>query len=240
MNSVWFTDNRDPVACAAAAYLAGRSWRVALNDLGGKAVLGSEKTLVDLTDLHAIRAALEVFGGTLAGVVHSAPPPVHTGVENADENQWQAAFSDGALASLLVTQAAGERLTALGRGAILHLGSIHAEKPMGNGFLFSMGCAATQMLCKEAALDYGTKGVHCVYIQRGVMAHDTANKSRVSNQYCGIPHRYPKGRIPGPDSLNGLIAFLLTPEASPLNGADLMADEGYVMYYGSHAEGKHG
>jgi len=236
MKLVWFTDNRDPVACAAAGYLAGRGWRVALNDLGGENMPGCEGTRVDLADAGAVNAAVKAFADALRGVVHSAPPPLRASVEKADDGLWGSAFEGGALSSMLVTAAAGEHLAAMGRGAILYLGSMHAEKPMGHGFLHTIGCAATQMLCREAALDYGAKGVHCVYIQRGVMAHDMANRSAVSNQYIGAAFRYPRRRMPGPDSLCGLIEFLLSQAAAPLNGADLRADEGYTMYYGNQIE----
>ena len=38
--------------------------------------------------------------------------------------------------------------------------------------------------------------------------------------------------IPAADQLNDLVAFLLTPAASPLAGSDLRADGGMTMYYG--------
>jgi len=237
MKLVWFTDNRDPVARAAAAYLTERNWRVALNDLGGETPPGCEGTQVDLTDAEAIHETVGTFGDALWGVVHSAPPPVHASIESADDELWAKAFESGPLAATLVTAAAGAHLAGLERGAILYLGSIHAEKPMGHGFLYTIGCSATQMLCREAALDYGAKNVHCIYLQRGVMAHDMANRSAVSNLYTGAASRYPQRRIPDPGSLNKLIEFLLGDGAAPLNGSDLRADEGYAMYYGNQKEG---
>ena len=213
---------------------------MALNDLGGEHEPGCEGTRVDLTDADAVRAAMKAFGDVLWGVVHPAPPPLHASIEAADDSLWRDALDAGALSSILVTAAAGEHLAAAGRGAMIYLGSIHAEKPMGHGFLHTMGCAATQMLCREAALDYGARGVHCVYIQRGVMEHDMANRNGVSNVYSGVAMRYPQRRAPGPGSLCGLIEFLLTSAAAPLNGADLRADEGYAMYYGNQAEGYRG
>ena len=38
-----------------------------------------------------------------------------------------------------------------------------------------------------------------------------------------------------PKSLNPLLAYLLSPEAAPLNGSDLRADGGMTMYYGQRA-----
>ena len=38
--------------------------------------------------------------------------------------------------------------------------------------------------------------------------------------------------MPERGSLNGLLAFLLTPDAAPLAGSDLRADGGLTMYDG--------
>ena len=102
--------------------------------------------------------------------------------------------------------------------------------------MYSMGCAATRMLCREAALDYAAKGVCCVCVMRGLMAHDMANKNSLTNFYSGVVERYPAKRVPEPESLCGLLEFLLSDSAKPLNGADIRADEGLVMFYGDQAE----
>ena len=236
MKLVWITDNREPVACAAARHLLECGWRVALNDLGGESVEGCERAAVDLSDLAAVQACVEQFGDAFYGVIHPAPPPLHASIEDASDSEWAQALDSGALSAALVTRASGERLAALGRGNIVYLNNIHAEKPMGHGFLHSMGCAATRMLCREAALDYAAKGVCCVFVMRGLMAHDMANKNSLTNFYSGVAERYAKKRVPEPESLCGLLEFLLSDGAKPLNGADIRADEGLVMFYGDPAE----
>ena len=46
---------------------------------------------------------------------------------------------------------------ALRGGSLVFLGDLHAEKPTGCAFLHSLGCAAVQMLCREAViLEHGT------------------------------------------------------------------------------------
>jgi len=237
MKLVWFTDDRDPAAVAAAKYLMGKNWRVALNERGGTGVDGCERTSVDLCDAASLKAAMASFGDALRGVVHPAPPAIRASIEGADDSLWRRAFEEGALSAILTVAAAGEHMAAYERGAIIALSSIHAEKPMGHGFLYSMGCAATQMLMRDAALDYGAKGINCFFVQRGIMEHDVQNAGDIGNLYSGAAFRYPKKRMPEPESLSGLIEFLLSGAAAALNGADLRADEGMVMYYGNQLEG---
>ena len=114
---------------------------------------------------------------------------------------------------------------------MIYLNSIHAEKPVGNGALFSMTCAATQMLAKEANQEYAQFGVNVYFIQKGITDNDPDSKSPVSAVYYGVDLRYPAREMPEKGYLNELIAFLLTPGAAPLSGADLRADGGMVMYY---------
>ena len=99
---------------------------------------------------------------------------------------------------------------------LIYLGSVHAEKPMGYGTLFSAGCGAVQMLNREVNQDYGTSGVRSYYVQRGPMTGDPDLRNDLTNFFCGTEKRYPERRVPEDDSLNPLLAFLLTPAAAPL------------------------
>jgi hypothetical protein len=93
------------------------------------------------------------------------------------------------------------------------------------------------MLCREAALDFGAKGVYAYYVQRGIQSDDLCHGNNLTNIYHATELRYPQKQLPGPDQLNGLLAFLLTDGAAPLNGADLRADSGLTLFYGHRREG---
>lgn len=164
------------------------------------------------------------------------PTSYHIGasIEDTTDEQWEQAFDSGALISMLMTRAAGEHFKAKGNGGvIIYFGSIHTEKPTGGDFLFSIQCSATQMICREAAMAYGKYNVNSFYIQRGLIEHDIDSVGKISNIYSATELRYPKLRMLDADSLNGLVGFLLTDEASPLSGSDIKADEGLTMYYGN-------
>ena len=181
-------------------------------------------------------ASLEAFAGPLAptlyAVLHPAPPITQCGFEEVTEEQFARARDEGPLAAWCVAKVLGGILREKGTGIMIFLGSIHAEKPVGRGFLYSAGCGAVQMLQREFNQDYGTCGVRSYYIQRGVFRGDPDAKSDVSEFYFGQDLRMPERKLPEQGSLNGLIRFLLTPEAAILSGSDLRADGGLVMYYG--------
>jgi hypothetical protein len=66
------------------------------------------------------------------------------------------------------------------------------------------------------------------------------NQNDISNVYSATQKRYPRGRLPEADSLNSLLAFLLTEGAGVLNGSDVKADEGLTLFFGHQKEATEG
>ncbi len=186
---------------------------------------------VCLWDEQALGAFAAPYASSLCGVVHPAPERILGSVESVSEAQWDRAANEGPLAAWCVTKVFCGLMKENGGGSMIYLNSIHAEKPVGNGALFSMGCAAAQMLSREANQDYAQFNVRTFFIQKGITRTDPDSKSPVSAVYFGTDLRYPQREMPKEGYLNGLIAFLLTPQAAPLSGADLRADGGMTMFY---------
>lgn len=221
MNSVWITDLRTCEMQEAREYLAGQNWQV----------LVSPEELC-LWDEDAVGAFLAPYGETLCGVIHPAPPAFQSPLEKTDEEKAARARDEGVMAAWCVTKTAGAILRKKGSGSIIYVSSIHAEKPMGYGTLFSAGCGAVQMLNREVSQDYGTAGIRSFFVQRGPSETDPDLKSDLTDLYYGTHLRYPDRRYPEPGNLNGLLSFLLTPAAAALKGSDLRADGGMTLYYG--------
>ena len=221
MKTVVITDLRTQEARDAAAYLAEQGYEVR-----------SVPQDVPLWDEAALSAFALPLRDTLAGVIHPAPPLFLSSLLETSEEAFARARDEGPLSAWCVAKVFGTLFRDRGEGCLIFLSSIHAEKPVGHGFLFSTGCAAVQMLAREVNQDYGTAGVRSYFIQRGPTASDPDAKTPLSTLYCGVPLRYPARRMPDQGALNPLLACLLTPGAAPLAGSDLRADGGMTMYYG--------
>jgi len=208
---VYFSDMADIVSAEVAGHIEAAGYTPFSGDIGA------------------------VDGDNLAGAILANPPVggMRGTIEGTGDGLWAEARDMFAAPMLEITQAAGEILSRNKRGSIIYLNSIHAEKPVGGGFLYTMGCAAVQALCREAALIYGSFGVGCYNIMRGIVAGEAGY---FASNYSPIHHnselRFPQERLPPADSLNELCAFLLGGGAYILNGADLHADEGFALYYG--------
>ena len=218
--TVIVTDMRSPEAREAAAYLTDNEYEVIF-----------VPREISLCDGETLRNFAEAHAEHLWGVIHPAPGMILGGIEEVTEEDWNRASQEGALASMSVTRVFGKVMQKNGYGSLIYLNSIHAEKPVGKGMLFSMSCAATQMICREAAQYYGQDGLRFFFVQRGITATDPDARSDVSQVYFAPDLRRADRKMPTEGDLNGLIAFLLTPEAACLNGSDLRADGGMTLYY---------
>ena len=204
----------------ARAYLETQGWRVLC-----------VPEAINLWDEAALTAYAEPLGERLAGVIHPAPKPILGSIESVSEADFDRAANEGPMAAWCVTKVFCGLMARNGGGSILYLNSIHAEKPVGFGALFSTGCGAVQMLSREVAQDYGAFNVRSYFIQKGISETDPDGKSPVSDLYYGVDLRYSERRMPEKGCLNELIAFLLTPGATALSGSDLRADGGLTLYY---------
>ena len=218
--TVIFTDVRMAEAAQARAHLDGLGYRTV-----------TVPKDVCLWVENALRSFAAPWQDSLLGVIHPAPDRILGSIEDVSEEDWDRASNEGAIAAWCVTKVFCGLMKDNGGGSMIYLNSIHAEKPVGRGALFSMGCGAVQMLAREACQDYGQFNVNVYFIQKGVTAADPDSRSPVSAVYYGTDLRYPKREIPEEGHLNGLIAFLLTPEAAPLTGSDLRSDGGMTLYY---------
>lgn len=229
MNKYIFFNNREDIVSAEVAeYIKTIGYTPVFRD-----------PCVDMTSAQSFGEFLSPYKNELIGAILANPPIIYGEIETADDEMWNSA-RDGFAASMLnATQILGKILAGNylcggnNGGSIIYLNSIHADKPLGNGFLYTLGCAAVQMLCREAALAYGIHNVGCFNVMRGVVEGE---ESYYTSEYSSLYHngelRFPKEKMPSAKSLNELCAYLLGGGAYILNGSDLHADEGFRLYYG--------
>ncbi len=219
---VVITDLRTEEAKSAASYLSGLGYTIV-----------SPPDSVRLWKEEEITAFAAPLKENLYAVIHPAPPLFKGGIMEVTEEDWERMSNEGAIAAFMVTKAFCTIFREKKSGIMIYLNSIHAEKPMGKGILYSMNCGAVDMLSREAAQDYSESGVNVFFIERGITQSDDG-KSDASALYYGTDMRYPRRETPKADYLNGLIAFLLTDAAYPLTGQPILCDAGMTGFYNQH------
>ena len=181
----------------------------------------------------AFAAFIKPYKDNFHGAIFTNPPIIRSEIETATDEMWVLAREGFVVSMLNMAQVICDIFADKNFGRIIYLNSIHAEKPLGEGFLYTMGCAAAQSLSRETALVYGDKNVASFCVMRGIVEGEEGYfASEYSSIYHNSQYRFPKERIPKADSLNEFCAFLLGDGSYILNGAEIRADEGFVMFQG--------
>jgi meso-butanediol dehydrogenase / (S,S)-butanediol dehydrogenase / diacetyl reductase len=128
---------------------------------------------------------------------------------------WQGAFAmlRGALAMMVDA----------GGGAIVNTVSISALKALRHGGAYSTSKAALAMLTRQAAVEYAGRNIRVNGIMPGVTATpilDEVPRETMAAIIAGIPQR----RLARPDEIAAAALFLVSDEASYVNGALLNVD----------------
>ena len=198
---------------------------------GDPAIVGR----VDPCDGERIGELLDRAGrqwGAVDALVHNRSLVKPASVETSGESSFRELLDMNAKSAFAAARAAGARMAARGAGAILFIGSIHAEKPTGSSFAYSAAMGAVQMLSREASLALGRHGIRVNHIQLGpVLGDDERFRSGISTLYEDYRYKVPGTELVTYDDLARLVIFLAGDEAKAINGADIRLDGGFLNHY---------
>ncbi len=213
----------------AARALAAKGYRLALlarsdgvhhlaRELGGIAVQGSVAEAADLEKLVAL--AQEKFGRIDAVVNNTGHPPTGD-ILSLTDDQWHAGLDMIVLNVIRVARLVTPVMLAGGRGgAFVNISTIGVRQP-------------DPRFPVSAVLRSGLAGFAKLYAERYA-----AQGLRMNNLLPGRIDSYPQpsekiaeipaGRLGGVAEIAGVAAFLLSDEASYVNGQDLVVDGGLI------------
>ena len=192
--------------------------------------------LVTDSDLLSRKAMDDVFRkilnkfGKIDVLIHNHNHVIRKSIEECDEETFRKEMEWNAKTAFFCTQAAGRYMKEGGR--ILYLSSIHDEKPTGCAFPYSLSKGAVKMLCREAAVVLGRKGIRSNLIELGSgREDDRIFGSDLSNLYQRYESKIPIGRFVSYQDITNLVLFLCSEESAALNGADIRMDGGLLLNY---------
>lgn len=245
----FISDGAAAGARAIAERLVSHGMRVMLNlgpdqdEEGAKTAFGKdlwESVLWSRGDLsqgasagRVLSQTIEQFG-TVDVLIHNSQWIVATSLEHADCRTYQDSMAVNVKSAFFLTQAFARQPT-LEDSRIIYVSSIHAEKPTGSSFVYSVGKGALGMLAREAALDLGRRGASVNVIEMGpVEGDDQRFASEISDLYQYYRYKVPSTVLGTFEDLAHLIWFLSLPESRFINGSTIRLDGGFSLHYMNH------
>ncbi|WP_290685125.1 MULTISPECIES: SDR family NAD(P)-dependent oxidoreductase [unclassified Haematobacter] len=222
---------------AMVSAFAGQGARVVLLDIDRAAAesavaeLGGVLALAcDMGDPEAVAGAARQVERELGGadvLVNNAAILRPGALEHLPVADWEAMLRINLTGYLLAAQEFGRAMLQRGEGALVHVASIAGTQPQPQSGAYSPSKAATLMLSRQLAQEWGPRGVRSNTVSPGLVM---TPMSAAFYADAGVKSRreemVPLRRIAGPEDMADVALFLASRRASYVSGQDIVVDGG--------------
>ncbi|MDQ0392781.1 GolD/DthD family dehydrogenase [Labrys monachus] len=208
--------DRDPVVVAAAGSLGEGHVGIEVDVTRD----GAPKRTVD--DIAARFGAIDILVNN-AGVARLAP------AEEATREDWDVTMAINVTAPFLFSQAAGAHMLQRGSGRIINLASQAAAVALQSHVAYCTSKAAIVGMTKVLALEWGPRGITVNAISPTVVETELGRKAWAGEVGEAMKKLIPTRRFAQPEEIALAAAYLASPAAAMINGADLAIDGGYTI-----------
>ena len=233
------TGGAQGIGLAIAGRCVADGARVAVWDLRAEAVdaavaaLGAEAAfgcVVDVSSMGSVQAAMEAtlaHFGRLDGLVNNAGIVADAQLRKMSEAQWDSVIDVNLKGVFNCGRAAVEALIESG-GAIVNISSIVGLSGNFGQTNYAAAKAGVLGMTRTWARELGRKGVRCNAVCPGFVATAIV-KDIPQHLIDDMVKAVPQGRMGRPEEIASCVAFLLSADASYVNGATLEVSGGLTL-----------
>jgi NAD(P)-dependent dehydrogenase (short-subunit alcohol dehydrogenase family) len=180
---------------------------------------------------HELAADTAAAAGTLRAWVNNAGIDWTSGAHEVDAEHIDRGLRVLLNGPMYGTAVAVRRMLPLGGGAIVNVASIQGVAAFPRYYVYGVAKAGVAQIARNVCIDYAAHGIRCNSVLPGTIATPMLDALLSSD----VPREEalriegaiaPMGRVGRPEELAASIAFLLSDEASYINGTGLIVDGG--------------
>lgn len=185
--------------------------------------------IVQESDVQAVVAAAEgrVDGlANIAGIMDSFLPPAEI-----DDATWERVFAVNITSIMRLTRAVLPIMLAVGHGAIVNVSSEASLRASASGATYSASKSAVNGFTKSTAMFYKNKGIRANAVAPGAVKTniEAPMKSQVAIEALAQIMQTSIPPAAEPEELAAAICWLLSDDASNMNGAVVACDGGWSV-----------
>jgi 3-oxoacyl-[acyl-carrier protein] reductase len=180
-----------------------------------------------------VDAAVEAFG-TLDVLVNNAGIPLVRPAEEITPEEWATIIATNLTGPFFCAQAAASVMLPRGSGVIINISSVLGATAIPGRTGYSTAKHGLDGLTKSLAVEWADRGVRVVSVSPGYVATPFVQQTMSTGRFSAsdIERRTPLGRLADPAEVAEVVAFLASPAASYMTGAQVPVDGGWLAYGG--------